>query len=390
MDEGTRGTDDWGVPGQITPGRPIVAAAGAVLVAGLLAGCSGGDPRDAAVVLSGVRAATVTSAAGSVVPARDGMRLSDRDRVTTAANGAATLTARDRQVLLAGATEVTVPDGASLEVRKGSVLVDRRRGPGIDVTVAEVRVSDIAPGAVRIDRGFTVGVRVYSGSAEVRTTSGRRADVGALYGLRAAGTALPTPTPLELVHDAWEREVIESVVLVDERLTAIARDLDATPRTTAVPALFGAAPVIGPTSESVLPVAIGRAARIRGDEAQRVQRARELRDARGSWGVVAALLEAPQLDIGRFLDQLTAGGGASVGGPGGTGAPGSGGGAQPGTTPGPAPTSSPGPTGSASPSPTPSPTTPSPTPDPVESVIASVEDLLPTPVPSLVPDLPLL
>lgn len=377
------------------------------LIAAGVALSAGGDVADLPVRLSSLRAVTVVSADGSVRSVDDGDTLRRGDTVRTGPDGSAVMTVERRRVVLAEESEVVVPDGASLDVRRGSVLLDRRRGPGLTVVAGDVRLDRIDPGAVRVDRSYVVQVSVYAGRTRVRTSTGRQLTLTSLRTVGVAGRTLPTagrPLSLSTPPHPWERDVLPGVVAADAALTRLAAGrIDATLKTAARARSYVAAfadvlsdvTADAPASEAVLPVAIGRAARDDRAERARVASARDLRADGGSWGVVAAIADARSGDVASRLEALLAG--AEVGADGGTGptsgpGPDGGGGAGPGDgtgQPSPAasggrPSRSPAPP-SGSPSPTPS---PSASPNAVEELVEDVEELVPTPSLPPLPELP--
>jgi hypothetical protein len=265
---------------RILPGLGGVAAV--ACLAATLTGCSLTPVKDQPVTLSGVRAAVVVSG-GTERPATDGAHLRKGDRVRTAPGGSATLTVRDRRVVLGESTDVVVPDGATVSLIGGSLLVDHRHGPGVTVLAGDTTVDRIGDGAVRVQRTFTVLVAALSAPAHVSTATGEDRLVAALYQTSVAGRALPTEAvPLHLRRDAWERAVVADLVADDVRLSGLARGIAG--------------------GEALLAEAIGRAAG-RDDAARRgfAKRAETLRGEGGSWGVVARLVRTSVLDVGTAL-----------------------------------------------------------------------------------------
>jgi hypothetical protein len=347
-----------------------------------LTGCGFRSVSDEPVTLDAVRGAVVVSG-GTERAAADGAKLGKGDRVRTGATGTATLVVRGRRVVLGGGTDVTVPDGATVDLTTGALLVDRRHGPGLTLHAGDTTIDDVGEGALRVERTFSVSVAGLSAGARLRTATGSRLSLPALYQARAAGRALPgAGAPLQLRHDAWERSVIPKLLTDDDRLNDIAEGLDG-PDAPVVPAAFRPGNGVR-SSDVLLAEAIGRAA---GDDAAR--RARALRDQGGSWGVVAALVETSPLDVGSALSDVLKGASAST-------APASG---APSRTPGPGgvvagPTPEPtldggasrtpdptGPTTTKSPKPTsPTPTTAPPT---TESIVDQIGKIIPSPVVSL-------
>ncbi|HVE98911.1 MAG TPA: hypothetical protein VNA12_07005 [Mycobacteriales bacterium] len=379
----------------LTRGRPR-AALGLFVALSLLAGgwrvlSARGDLRDAEVVLRDAVDVTVSSGTTrrAGVP---GESLPPGATVSTGAAGSATLDVRDRLVRLAAATAVGVPDGATVQLTRGSILVDRRNGPEVTVRAGLLVIDEVDSGGLRVDRGFSTRVSVYSGGARART-SDRRIDVPRLHGVGVAGRALPDrPAPLRLTGDLWEREIIPQVVAADVTLTRLAKGLD-TARTVpagaveVLPAVYRDALASLPSnagrSEALLPVAIGEAA----GGAEEVVRSLDLRAAGASWGVVAALVGARSADVAAELSRLirradpSAGPGTVAAGdpteapdfgpePGPTATPNRSG--RPGQSPRPTPSRSSGPSPSSSPSPS-------------EGVVETIRRLLPSGSPTPTP-----
>ncbi len=359
---------------------------GALVAGGLRVWSAEGNLADALVILRETRDATVIDPGGAARVAVEGESLRPGAVVTTGTAGAATLDVRGRRVRLAPTTTVAVPDGAVTELRRGAILVDRRRGPTLSVRIGDLTLDDVAPGALRVDRGFSVRIAVYAGGARARTTD-RRLEIPRLHQVAVAGRALPDRAePLRLSGDSWEREVIPEVSAADAVLTRLARGIDADPRLndparlTLLPAVYRESidglPAETGRSEALLPVAIGLAAQ-EGAEDESVALAGRLRREGGSWGVVAALLSARSTEVSRRLAGLfaarSAGAPVAVAGPrGGTIRPGE---PQPGTSaePGSPPSSRPSPRPTASPTSSPSPSST------VDQVVDTIRRLLPTP-----------
>jgi hypothetical protein len=370
------------------PGRGALAAAlAAGCVALSLSGC-GSSVADSAVTLTGVRDAYVVPVTGAERPASDGQKLGKGDRVRTGAAGTATLGVRGRLVVLGPATEVGAPDGATVVLSRGSVLVDRRRGPGLTLSAGDTTVDDVSAGAVRVERSYSVQVAALSARVRVRTAAGATLRLPALFQVVAAGRALPAAgTVLHLRHDAWERSVIPGVVEDDQRLNDIAAGLD-TAGAVVVPAAYVPAPG-GHASDGLLADAIGRAAgRDDTRRAAAAAKARAWRGAGGSWGVVAALLKTSVADVGSAVADLLHGVPAPSASP--TPAPNApvaGRSPQPGVSPTPQPTQqptrNPGTPGNSRPPSTRPPTSP-PT---SESITDQVKDIIPTPLLPLVDSL---
>lgn len=367
--------------------RGFAASFATALLAVSLTAC--GEPvKDVTVVLTDVRDAFVLSGS-SQRPARDGEKLAKNDVVRTRAGGTAALVVRERKVVLGGDTDVTVPDGATVQLDRGALLVDRREGPAVTVLAGDTTIDEVGNGALRVEKSLSVLVAGLSAGARVRTVTGAQLALEPLYQVVASGRSLPrTALPLQLRADAWERSVIGDVVADDERLNDLARGLD-TPGAgaTVLPATYRG---IARPSDLVLADAIGRAA-ARDEPGRRsaASRARLLRGEGGSWGVVARLLDTTAVDVGSALGEVLRGVPATspdpvpsaTVAPGGTVADGT---PQPGvpTRPDPDSPQPPPPPSSTRPptnNPTPTPTSPSPTPGAIEELVSAI----PTPPPLL-------
>lgn len=359
--------------------RRLTVLVTAGLAAATLTGCSFTSVADEAVKLTDARNAYVVSG-GAERPASSGATLGKGDRVGTRTGGSVTLVVRDRRVVLGGSTEVVVPDGANIDLTRGALLVDRRRGPDLSLRVGDTTVDRLGTGALRVERSFSVLVTGLSAGARIRTTTGAELALKPLYQAAVAGRAPRAALPMQLRHDAWERDVVADLLAEDDLLNGLAADLDG-PSAPIIPAAYrpGAGARV---SDQVLADAIGRAAAK--DTPARVSatsRARALRSEGGSWGVVARLLEVAVADVGTALSDVLAGVPATSPDPGTPGStPGvvAGGSPQPGVSPSPSPTRggptrTPGPTPTTKP-PTTSPTSPTGSPgvlDPVISVLST-------------------
>lgn len=399
-------TDETGQTGP-APAMPRRVAIGAAVTAavGLLASVGftafGPDAADAPTVLVSSRVTDVVLADGSTQLLDDGEQVPRGATVRTGQGGTAMLRTRGRDVLLGASTSVTVVDGARQVLARGLVLVDATDAPGvtIDGQAADVAVAD--GGLTRLERGpAALRVAVFDGRAKVRSSgrSGRRS-VDRLFQVKVPyGGLAGTTTPLVLTNDDWEQRYALDLVQDDRDLRALATGLDGAgdqgalvlqtvPASVRTDAGGGA-----PRSESLIPYLLATNATEGGRTVeQRYDTARGYRQDGGSWGVVAALVDAGADDAGRALDAML--GPDLVALPDGSGQPDPSGVVGPGaaatTPPAPDETSRPGspPTRrpSSSPSPTPSPTS---EPDAVDELIDTVVDLLPTPLPVPLPSRP--
>lgn len=381
------------------------------------------DPASADTVLARGSDARVVLADGTATTVEVGDRVPVGATVSAGRTGAV-LSTRDREVHLGGATEVTVVDGVRQVLRRGFVLVDASGGaPGLQLETAAATVTTPDDGLVRVDGGPLVRVGVLRGAAAAVRAAQRRAtsEVPTYFQVQVAPGALPgTTSPFVLTPgDAYERDLAADLVRADEDLTALASRLDADGRAgrvvmAALREGLPAGPVVpagAPDSEGTLGYLIA-AASPGPSLADRYAEVRDLRDRGGSWGVVAAIVDAGVGRVGAALESLLDPGTVPVlaGGaldPGTLLLPGGDGSAQapqddtpgepqrPAASSGPRPTPSPGP-GSASPTPQPGPLTP--VTDVVDTVVDTVLDLIspsprppapllvvPTPLPAAAP-----
>ena len=379
-----------GRPRALPRALPVLAVA--LLTSPLLTGC-GSSLASATTTLAGVNNAVVVHPDGAVVPAVDGLRLHSGDVVRTSPTGRAEMRTRGRVVYEASDAAVQVLDGARSELRHGAVVVDSQHGPGLSLTVAGLRVSAHAGGALRAERSVTVRIAALAGGADVVNPTGRHLDVRALTQAIVGGDALPDSTantPLRLVDDDGEARSVPPLVRDDLALNSLAAGIDNTGDDTArvVTAAWhaGLAPLPGGVarSEQLLPVVIAAASR--GDVNAHYDEAVSLRKLGASWGVVAHRLGTTSAAVLAALHAFEKGAASGQVGTvpaalaylsgviGGSTSHDSGRGT--GRLPG-----GKGSSGSPQPSPSPSPTST----DPVGGTIDQVLKLLPTPLPTATP-----
>lgn len=395
-----------GRAGQIgrQPGRRVTAvpsgvailAAGSLLAALGLSAC-GPDAAHADTVLRAARAATVELADGGSRPASVGMIVPKGATVRTADGGSASLVAAGRTVLLGSASAVTVVDGQREQLRQGLVMIDARNAPGLALDAGAATVQAPRGALARVERGAVLRAASYRQSVTVRA-SGRRAEatVDRLHQVQVPDGGVPgRVTPLALTpHDTWERSYVLDLVTANDDLDALAEGLDRNPASgaavlQAVPASYAdvVTPATGePRSETALAFVLARATHSGGPAAY--GKVRGLREDGGSWGVVAALVQADVAAVSAALDALltaTEGPAALAAGNGASTVPpsvllGNGGSSPaPSASSASAPQSSRAPAGTASPRPSPR---PSPSSDPVRDLVTTVTGLLPTAVPT--------
>jgi hypothetical protein len=356
------------------------------------------DAVNAAVVLPD--GSSVTAAAGMLVPLGGTVRTGTCGPTESPRPcGAARLRTADRDVYLGADSALRVVDGVQQALDKGLVMVDSRRGPRLSLTTrgGVLAVSDGA--LVRAELGpLLMRVGTFTGEASLAAV-GRRVttEVPALHQIRAPYVGLPGPaTALSLTGDSWEQRLAEPLVAADRDLVRLAAALAGpTGRTvlTVAPAALrttvtGTGPVVlGELGESALAVAVAQAGRNDASPTARLAQVRELRAEGGSWGVVAAIVQARVSAVSSVLDVWLADPGETVppvdavpgpdlGGIFGTPQP---------LQPTPAPTArptrtgtSPSPSASATPKPSASPTTPA------DDLITTLTGLL-SPPPSRAP-----
>lgn len=385
--------------------RAALLPAAPLLLAVVLAGC--GDRPVTHTTIVKASDSVVVAADGSTSPATSGRILKVGEAVRTLAEGAAILSTRGRQSYLGSDSLYYVKSTADVELRRGALIVDSRKGPDVSVEVDTVQVSAARGSIVRLERNAAVRVGVLAGKATLRADGGSNLDIPRYRQALVVGQTLPSrATALVLRNDPAERAVAPDLVADDETLQRTAAALDAGPegqaiiavatrsgwvaQTSFAPAAGVAGVVAAPTSEVALPVAIARAAF--GTDARAVERAirqgRALRAERGSWGVVARIVGTTSTEVNGVIDALLGpvsaigptGPGTSPTGPGGPSINLPGGGSSPSPSPSRTGGPKPSPTGSPKPSSTPSPTA---SPDPVEDVKDVVDRLVPSASPSL-------
>lgn len=274
------------------------------------------DTASADTVLTRGSDVRVVLADGSPAAVEVGDRIPTGATVTAGRAGAV-LETRDRQVHLGGGTEVTVRDGVRQVLRRGFVLVDASDdAPGVELETTAATVTTADDSLVRVDGGLLVRVGVLRGdAAAVRPTARRTStELPTYFQVQVAPGALPgATTPFVLTPgDAYERTLASDLVSADEDLTALASRLDMdggagrvvmTALRSDVPA--GPALAAGaPGSEGTLGYLIATAAPGTDPLVERYARVRGLRELGGSWGVVAAIVQAEVGRVGAALGAL--------------------------------------------------------------------------------------
>ena len=391
--------DKWG--NQV---RAVAVACAAVLSLSTLTAFVGfDDPASADTVVTSAYAAAVVLPDGSQHEAREGDRLPAGAQLRTGQGGGARLTTAGRDVYVGALTTVTVLDGVRETLERGQVMVDSRRGPQLDLAVpsgTSTSTVTTRQGALsRVERGTVLRVGVFEGSGRV-AVSGRQATTGvpALHQVIAQYGTLPgTPTALVLTrtgsggarsYDDWERRLAAALVSADEVLTRLQSGLRGTEgevvlastRRELVDVAASCPAAVGDRGERALSVAVGQAAQAPGSALEHLGAVCSARGEGGSWGVVAAMVQAPVTrvsgQLNAALDPGSPDGPGVVAGPSGLPVV-----TVPTTTPTPG---RPRPTGSPTMKPhgDPSPSTSTPPPALVDQVVDIVTGLVPTPSPA--------
>jgi hypothetical protein len=377
-------TDSSGV---LRDWRLVFAAGLAVLTAAVVTLVARtGDPATADTYLGEVRNAVVVLTDGSTLPATDGQRVPQGATVRTGTGGAATLSTAGRDVYLGALTTLHVLDGVHQRLERGQLMVDGRGGPRLALDTRAGSTDVPAGSLVRVETGPVLRLAVFAGKASL-TAAGRerRTEVGRLYQVLASYTALPgAPTVLALTDDAWEQRLAAELVNADKDLTSLARGLagpsGATVLKAAPVAYQQATTSTTDVGEKALGVAVAQASRRDASLADTLSFVTRARDEGGSWGAVAALVNARVTAVSALLDALfTPAGGTpppdvagpspritDLFGPQPTATGGTGGGTGPSSSPKPGSSRSPTPRPTASTSPT----------QPADDLISTVVGLL--------------
>jgi hypothetical protein len=289
--------------------RVVLTAAASVLAAGVVTVVVRDvDPATAdTVVTSAVQAEVVVN--GRAIAATEGMTVPVGAQVRTGDSGAATLQTAGREVYLGSATTLDVTDGVSQSLERGLVMVDSRNAPQLSLTTPAGLVAVARDALSRVENEVSLRLAVFEGEARM-TALGRTATttVTALHQLRTPYGGLPgAPTALALKSDKWEQMLVADLVAADTDLNGLARGLDNGKGRT----VFYSAPVAyrasftnvtAVTGESALAVVVAQAAQDRSRPAETLSTVLTARREGGSWGVVAALVEARVSDVSSLLD----------------------------------------------------------------------------------------
>lgn len=252
------------------------------------------------------------------------MELRVGDLIKTAADGAGRLRLTGkRSALLAPSSSILVSSGRSLTSRSGRLLVRSEDPTSVafgDVTARADR------GTFRIDQGFA-SVRAASYEGRWHLTSPGQASLDLPYLFQATVTAGQIPRaarPYQLkAGDLWEGQYLADVLHLDRDLSSLALALS-TQLGSSKPGLsyFGslAGHDVGfmhrylgrPTQDLLIGFTVAQTSR-KERLAAGLDSAFRLKDAGGSWGVVAKILRARQSVLVSQLDRLIVGTGIVAG-----------------------------------------------------------------------------
>jgi hypothetical protein len=210
----------------MTRGRALVA----MVVLGLLAvpACGRGHSSDNAYRLHLTGRATIVHANRTTTAGSGDHRLAAGDTVHMVTGGAVLDLPGDRSMLLRarGRSATVVKLGAVTDIVDGDAVV--QAGGGAHFTAGDVDVR-MGAGAARVQRGLSVTVAMYRGTASVRSAG--RSLAGGLPGLRqvsvpATGLLPRDPTPLvydDAKPDPWDLQFLGDAIDLGTRLDGRAR-----------------------------------------------------------------------------------------------------------------------------------------------------------------------
>lgn len=269
----------------------------------------------APTTLANVRHASIVTAAGVSTPARNGERVPNGAVVRTSAAGTAELVTRGRIAYMSHSAAIAVVDGAHQQLRTGTAVYDALHGDGLRVDIAGDSLTVPSGSAIEAQRSFAVQVGALAGPAQITSSTARQVTVRPLTQSVLSGDALAASTsPLHLTGAYGEAQAVPALVDADQRLTTLARGIDANGPAEAAAIDAGwhgptaTIPEAAPRSEQVLPIVIADATSTRGTSAdQRYQSIVSWRRAGGSWGVVLAYLNGTAAHVETTLSSLQQG-----------------------------------------------------------------------------------
>lgn len=242
---------------------------------------------------------------GGSIEVTDDTPLEPGDLITTDKAGSARLRlSGSRLGYLMDGAKVAITDNTSLDGRSGSMLLDVEDHTTVrfDGVTAEADSGDF-----RIDQGFgSSRVGAYSGEVSLSRPGQSTVTVAPFFEALLAAGELPSSTkPYRAeAHDVWDRERLATELRLDQELVELGGGLAAqlgrgSSRPTVRyfgglakrPVPFMKPHLRRPTAELLIGFTVGENAR--GVKlAAGVDRAFELRDDGGQWGIVAAILES--------------------------------------------------------------------------------------------------
>lgn len=283
---------------------------------------------------SGIGEMQLRAEAGKVIVLRDGesIRVEDDtaiqpgDFVTTDSDGAATLRLEgDRRVQIAGGARVAVSSVSSIETDAGDVLAEA--GDSLKIVFGGVTAS-ASDATFRVDLGFgSARAASYDGSVELSSPGEARLTLDRLYEATIAGADLPSATrPLRYDGgDPWDLAQIRDVIELDETLATYGTSLESQlNKGSARPSLGYFSGLAGRPADFVRPY-LGRdvddlligfavADNTSAPLEKAFERAFDLRNAGGRWGVVASIMRAKPKPLLASVQGLIVASGAVGGG----------------------------------------------------------------------------
>jgi hypothetical protein len=267
------------------------------------------DPATADTVLTAAADAEVV-VDGRHVTATEGMVVPAGASVLTGDAGSATLETADREVYLGAATTVGVVDGVRQSLERGLVMIDGRDAAPLALETPAGTVAVAAGALARVDNEVSLRLGVFEGIARM-TALGRRAttEVPALHQLRTPYGGLPgAPTALALRGDRWEQLLVADLLAADTDLNGLAKGLENAKGDMVVNAasrqVRDVVSVVPTTpGEKALATAVAEAAPDVAPQEAAAQVVTARREG-GSWGVVAALVEARVTEVSAVLDRI--------------------------------------------------------------------------------------
>lgn len=285
-----------GTSSVLAAGLSVLAAATTTVV------LRSADPASADTRVVHAHLAQVYLPDGSNHPAEEGEVLPRGAELHTGAGGGAQLVTAGRRTWLDGLSTLAVVDGVRERLVRGNALVDARGGARVALTLPAGSLAVPSGSAARVEEGTPLTrIGVYAGSATLTPVDRSSANgVPALEQVLVQPGSLPQrATALQLRGDSWDRDVAADLVAADDDLNRLAAGLAAGEgRTVLATVRASYSPSAGAAlGEQALTFLVAKAAHV--DDA--LADVRQYRAELGSWGVVAALVQAPVADVSALL-----------------------------------------------------------------------------------------